>query len=228
VAYRRTLALVLTALALSVAAMPASSPAGRVGPNLVTALQGGGYVIYFRHAATDFSQTDTDTRNLADCSTQRNLIPEGRADAREIGRAFRALRIPVGQVLASKYCRTRQTARLAFGRVRTTSDITSLPSAGSEREEARRVEALRRLLGTPPSPGKNRVLVAHLFNIEAAADVSLEEGEAAIFRPRGGKRFRLVATVLPEQWTAFSWLFPPPCSDFPRSSLTRRTIPQPC
>jgi len=203
-AHGRTLALVLAALALSVAAMPASSPAGRVGPDLVTALQGGGYVVYFRHAATDFSQTDTDTQNLADCSTQRNLIPEGKADARAIGRAFRALRIPIGQVLASKYCRTRQTALLAFGRVRTTWDITSLPSAGSEQEEARRVEALRRLLGTPPSPGKNRVLVAHLFNIEAAADVSLEEGEAAIFRPRGGKRFRLVATVLPVEWTALA------------------------
>ena len=68
-AYGRTVGLVLATLALAVSAMPASSPAGRAGPNLVTALQGGGYVIYFRHAETDFSQTDTDTRNLADCST---------------------------------------------------------------------------------------------------------------------------------------------------------------
>ena len=118
--------------------MPASSPAGRAGPNLVTALQGGGYVIYFRHAETDFSQTDTDTRNLADCSTQRNLIPEGRADARAIGQAFRALRIPVGRVLASKYCRTRQTARLAFGRVRTIVDITSLRAFTSSPPSCRR------------------------------------------------------------------------------------------
>ena len=204
-AYRRTLAVGLAALALSVAgASQASSPAGRVGPDLVTALQGGGYVVYFRHAATDFSQTDTDTQNLADCSTQRNLVPEGRADARAIGRAFRALRIPVGQVLASKYCRTRQTALLAFGRVRTTSNITSLPSAETPLEEARRVEALRELLGKPPAPGKNRVLVAHLFNIQAAAGVLLEEGEAAIFEPRGGKRFRLVATLLPEEWAALA------------------------
>src|SRR3972149_884544 len=204
-AYCRTLAVVLTAVALSVAgASQASSPAGRVGPDLVTALQGGGYVIYFRHAATDFSQTDTDTQTLADCSTQRNLVPEGRADARAIGRAFRALRIPVGQVLASKYCRTRQPAPLASGPVLPPAATPTLPSAGSEQEEARRVEALRRLLGTPPSPGKNRGLVAHLFNLQAAADASLEEGEAAVFRPRGGKRFRLVATVLPEQWTALA------------------------
>ena len=64
------------------------------GPALVEALRRGGYVLYFRHAATDFSQSDTDTRNLANCRTQRNLTKAGREDARAIGRAIRALRIP--------------------------------------------------------------------------------------------------------------------------------------
>jgi virginiamycin B lyase len=172
------------------------------GPALVDALRSGGYVVYFRHAATDFSQEDADTRNLRRCRTQRNLTASGRADARAIGRAFRTLRIPVGAVLASRYCRTRQTARLAFGRVRTTLDLTSLPSSPTAQERRRRIAALRRLLGARPRPGVNTILVAHLFNIDAAAGVSLEEGEAAVFRPRGERRFRLVAKVLPRRWPA--------------------------
>jgi virginiamycin B lyase len=195
-------AALLAALVVSTAGA-APSVAGLEGPALADALREGGYVIYFRHAATDFSQEDTDTRNLQNCRTQRNLTSQGRADARAIGRAFRRLRIPVGAVLASRYCRTRETARLAFGRVRTTTDLTSLPSASTERERNRRVAALRRLLGTPPREGVNTVLVAHLFNIEAAANVSIDEGEAAVFEPRGRTRFRLVARVRPGQWAAF-------------------------
>jgi virginiamycin B lyase len=194
-------AALIAALVVSTAgAVP--SGAGLEGAALADALRDGGYVLYFRHAATDFSQEDTDTRNLGNCRTQRNLTAQGRADARAIGRAFRRLRIPVGAVLASKYCRTRQTARLAFGRVRTTIDLTSLPSASTERERNRRVAALRRLLGTPPRIGMNTVLVAHLFNIQAAANVSLDEGEAAVFEPRGQGRFRLVGRVLPREWAA--------------------------
>ena len=198
---RAALAAVIAALVVS-AAGAAPSVAHLEGLALADALRDGGYVLYFRHAATDFSQEDTDTRNLRNCRTQRNLTSQGRADARAIGRGFRRLRIPVGAVLASKYCRTRQTARLAFGGVRTTLDLTSLPSASTERERDRRIAALRRLLGTPPRKGTNTVLVAHLFNIEAAANISLEEGEAAVFKPRGQRRFRLVGRVLPRDWAA--------------------------
>jgi virginiamycin B lyase len=194
-----TLAVVLSAAAVGGAS--AGEAQGRLeGRALVEALRGGGYVVYIRHAATDFSQEDTDTRNLRNCRTQRNLTAEGRADARAIGRAVRELRIPLGMILASKYCRTRQTASLAFGRVRTTIDLTSLPSSPTAAERDRRIRALRRLLGSPPGGRRNTVLVAHLFNIQAAANVSLEEGEAAVFRPRGRSRFRLVATVSPSEW----------------------------
>ena len=67
---------------------------------LAERLRRGGYVLAFRHAATDFSTTDT-TRDLRDCSRQRNLTAKGRRQARSIGREFRRLGIPVGRVLAS-------------------------------------------------------------------------------------------------------------------------------
>src|SRR5215212_8100353 len=130
----------LVAVALAVGT-GAPAEAQLRGPALADALRKGGYVVFFRHAATDFSHEDTDTQNLRNCLTQRNLTAAGRADARMIGRAFRSLRIPVGPVLASRYCRTRETARLAFQRVRTTLDLTSLPSAATEAERTRRIAA---------------------------------------------------------------------------------------
>jgi phosphohistidine phosphatase SixA len=152
---------------------------------LVEALRGGGYVIYFRHASTDFAQPDTDRENLANCATQRNLDAQGRAAAAAIGGGFRALGLPVGQVLSSEYCRTRETAELAFGRVTPTRDLTSRANAPDD-ERARRRDALRCLLATPPEPGTNSVLVGHNFNLQDATGLSLAEGEAAVFAPRAG------------------------------------------
>ncbi|MEA2514504.1 MAG: hypothetical protein QOJ59_3991 [Thermomicrobiales bacterium] len=166
----------------------AASPAPEqlaVDRALVGALRAGGYVIYFRHASTDFSQTDADRQDLADCSTQRNLDEAGSADARAIGTAFRALAIPVGDVLSSEYCRIRETAELAFGRVTPSRDLTSRASTTGEAERAERIEALRGLLSTPPPTGVNTVLVGHLFNLQDATGISIAEGEAAIFLPQG-------------------------------------------
>jgi hypothetical protein len=84
--------------------------------DLIAALRQGGYVIYFRHAETDQSQTDASPLNFQDCSTQRNLNEQGRAEARAIGVAFLTLGIPIDRVLTSKYCRTRETTLLAFGK----------------------------------------------------------------------------------------------------------------
>ena len=101
-----------------------STPRPGPSPAVLERLRRGGYVLAFRHAATDFSMTDT-TRDLRDCSRQRNLSAQGRRQARTIGISFRRLGIPVGRVLASPYCRTRQTARLAFGRASPSPDLIS-------------------------------------------------------------------------------------------------------
>jgi phosphohistidine phosphatase SixA len=158
---------------------------GLAGPELLAALLEGGYVIYFRHAATDRSQTDSDLSDLSNCATQRNLNEEGRAQARLIGESISALAIPIGEVLSSELCRAWETAELAFGRATTMPDLSSFGTAGSETEELRRVEVLRQLLATPPAPGTNTVIVGHQFNIGDAAGISLAEGEAAIFLPLG-------------------------------------------
>ena len=157
---------------------------GVVDPvTLVQKLREGGLVVYLRHAATDRSEEDTDTSNLENCATQRNLTAEGREQARAIGRAFRELDIPVGDVLASEYCRTRETAELAFGSVTLDPDLTGFPNEGDPGYQER-VRRTRELLRTKPAPGTNTILVAHIKNIEAATGISIEEGELAVFLPR--------------------------------------------
>jgi hypothetical protein len=132
------------------AATPTSQPASLAGQALVAELRQGGYVIFFRHAATDMTQADSD---LSRCETQRNLNAQGRADARAIGMAFQSLGIPVGQVLSSGYCRAHDTAQLAFGRSELARDLSGLPAAQREQRTA----ALRKLLATEPEAGRNSV-----------------------------------------------------------------------
>src|SRR5712691_6963762 len=95
--------------AMAVAGPPASgqtsAPAAPLPESeLIDALRRGGYVIYFRHAATNPEEADTSDPKLGQCAAQRNLSAEGRRMAREIGAAFQTLRIPVGKVVSSPYC----------------------------------------------------------------------------------------------------------------------------
>ncbi len=166
----------------------------REAARLVDRLRAGGHVVVFRHAATDSAVDLTD--DLSDCSRQRNLSAAGRSESREIGAAFRRLRIPFGRVLASPFCRTRDTARLAFGRVRPSRALLSVEFFASEREWRR--AGMRRLVSVRPRRGTNTVLVTHGSAIDGAVGVNPEEGDAVIVEP--GSR-EVEATVAAGDWS---------------------------
>jgi phosphohistidine phosphatase SixA len=194
------------------------------GETLVNALRRGGYVIYFRHATTDRSQTDTQPQNLDNCQKQRNLNEQGRVEARTIGESLASLSIPIGRVLSSGYCRARETAQLAFGQAVITPDLTGFPQ--SLRDQ--RIAALARMLSTRPLPRTNTVLVAHGFNLTNTADITISEGEAAVFAPIGAGRFALVARIQPEGWVELAQLFRDPAEVLPTPLQTDASpSPQP-
>jgi virginiamycin B lyase len=171
---------------------------------LADRLRHGGYVLAFRHAATDFSMTDS-TRDPRDCSRQRNLTAEGRRQARSIGRAFRRLRIPVGRVLASPFCRTRETATLAFGRAVTSRTLLSAEFFERERIGERQPARLRQMLASPPRGATNTILVSHNFAIADATGESLAEGEAVLVTPGVGRRgFEVVSRLEAGEWARLS------------------------
>ena len=191
-----------TLRALAIAAAMACSPgawADLTPDEAAAALRSGGYVLYFRHAGTDFSQNDARMTSFDDCTTQRNLTDRGRDDARVIGAAIRALGIPIGRVRASPYCRTIETAVLAFGRAEKSSAVRGSPL---QAEDPERYRALRELLAQPPSPGVNDVIVSHGNPFAAVAGPPyLAEGEAAVVEPAGGG-FRVVARIRAGEWPA--------------------------
>lgn len=171
-------------------------PAGR----LAAALRDGGWVVYFRHTATDFSRNDSSMRGYDDCSNQRLLSSEGRTQARQIGRQVQALQLPVTEVLASPMCRTLDTARLIFGKA-TPRDVIREREAGD-------YPGLRQLLSAPVAPGAIRWVVGHGTPFRAIAGAPhLAEGEAAVLRPTGpdggaatGIAWTVVARLQVEDW----------------------------
>src|SRR5262245_676611 len=93
------------------------------GEALVNAMKSGGFTLFFRHAVTDRSEMDRKEAAYEDCASQRNLNANGRSEARAIGEALRELALPVGDVLASPYCRTMETARLIAGRANPSREV---------------------------------------------------------------------------------------------------------
>jgi virginiamycin B lyase len=181
----------------------APSAAGAAGPALVKQLQQGGFVLVLRHAVTDQSKQDEHPVDLGDCSTQRNLSADGRAQARAIARAVRRLALPIGSVLTSRFCRTRETARLAFGRGKVEPALLNTIDAVHDTAWRKQIRAARRLIGARPAAGTLTVLVTHGVVVSDATGLVLEEGETLVFRPLGSSRYRLVGRIAPEKWGAF-------------------------
>ncbi len=169
-------------------------------PTLATTLKQGGLVLVLRHAATDFSKPDQDPVDLADCRTQRNLSAQGRADARAIGSGVRRLKLRIGAVRSSPFCRTKETARLAFGRFSVSTALLNTIVAEHDATWRSQIRAARRLLGTRPARGTLAVLVTHGSVVGDTTGHTLEEGETLVFRPLGSSRFRLLGRILPREW----------------------------
>jgi phosphohistidine phosphatase SixA len=192
--------LLLWAVTVAVTATAGASAAPEAEPGLARAMQRGGLVLVLRHAATDMSKPDQDPVVLSDCRTQRNLNATGRADARTIGRGVRRLRLRIDSVLSSPFCRTKETARLAFGRFRISRALLNTIAAEHDSRWRRQIRAARQLLGTKPTPGTLTVLVTHGSVVGDTTGLTLAEGETLVFRPRGSSRFRLLGRILPREW----------------------------
>jgi broad specificity phosphatase PhoE len=133
---------------------------------------------------------------LRDCQTQRNLDEVGRTQARELGERFRTHRVTVGAVLSSQWCRTRDTAELAFpGRVREDADFNSFFG-----DAARAAEQTRRAIATLSrwrGPGVLMV-VTHQVNISALAGIAPASGEGIVVRARSdGAGMEFVSRLAP-------------------------------
>lgn len=168
------------------------------------AMRQGGYVIVFRHGATQRDQADTDPLNHDNVARQRQLSESGKDVARQVGEAFKALGIPLGAVYTSKFNRAVETGRLiSGGRATPSIDLTEGGLVVTPIENDRRAAALKTMAATRPADGTNTLIVTHKPNILDAFGkdwFDVKEGEASIFLPDGAGKAALVARVQAVDW----------------------------
>ncbi len=144
-------------------------------------LRNGGQVMFLVHANAPGSG-DPASFDIENCRTQRNLSERGRQQARRIGALIAARAEPVEQVYASRYCRTLQTAQLAFGDGLVEELGPLDPPPADEAAAQAAVQEVVELIRSYSGSG-NLVLVTHPETVHALAGVTPREGEAVIVTP---------------------------------------------
>ncbi len=180
---------ITAALALSLIAFSATAA------DAWAELQKPGAIALFRHATAP-GIGDPAGFELDACATQRNLDDKGRAEARRLGEQFRGRKIAVGAVMTSQWCRTRETARLAFGdAVKDEVAFNSTFSASGEVSDAQTAQA-RALLSRWRGPG-TLVVVTHQVNITALTGIYPSSAEGVVIRPAADGSLKVVGKIEP-------------------------------
>lgn len=159
------------------------------------ALEQGGHALLMRHANTSGHSKALVLDSRGDCSNEENLSDQGRAQAQRVRSMLDKAGVKFDAVLASPFCRTRDTAELAFGRATVDADLTALElgTADQARLRAARITAL---LARHAGKG-NVALVTHRPNIDALTMELVEEGEAIVARIQPDGSLDVVGRIRP-------------------------------
>lgn len=141
-------------------------------------LRNGGQVVLINHADAPGTGEPANF-DINDCSTQRNLSDRGRQQARRMGALFEARAAPIEKVLTSRYCRARDTARLAFEDAQIEELKALDPFVDHPESEAAQTAAVRERILAHSGAG-NLVMVTHQANIMALTGAAPRESEAVI------------------------------------------------
>jgi phosphohistidine phosphatase SixA len=160
------------------------------------ALAQGGKVLLFRHGEVQRGPGygDSMVRDES-CVRERNLSATGRRQFTRIGEAFAARGIRVDEVLASPFCRTRDSAERAFGRfeVREFLSLSEILPESVAQDAA--LEAAE-VIGNYQGEG-NLVLVTHEPNVVLISQRRVGFAEAVVLEPQGGPFFEVIGILRP-------------------------------
>lgn len=178
---RRTL-LAAAATGAGLALLPWQARAAAEAPEAAALLRQGGVVMAFRHALAP-GTFDPPSFRLGDCSTQRNLSDDGRAQARRIGEWFSQQALVPSRVASSPWCRCLDTASLAFGQAPESWAALGSPRGYTEVTGAAHLQALRKSLAAASArPGRFEVWVTHMFVLADLAGANAASGEGLVLR----------------------------------------------
>jgi len=179
---------------------------------IVPMLKQGGYALVLRHGATDDSQKDVYPFVFNDMTKQRQLSDQGRKVARDMGAAFKALKISIGEVYSSKLNRAIETGSLMSEvHITPVNELTDSGAASASAmakpngANAKIGDAIRALVNQAPTTGTNILLITHKTNIADAFGKELadiKESETLIYQPNPSGPPTLVGRVQASEWTA--------------------------
>jgi phosphohistidine phosphatase SixA len=185
---------------------PPSIPASAImdAGQLVPLLQKGGYILIMRHERTEIPSRDDDySKPATDCMAQRNLSVAGYAGSVETGKAFAALNIPIGKVLASPMCRGIDTARMAFGKVEPEMRLIHHDNIPGRTPEVSGAEM--RSLISELTPGEtNIVLVSHIGNINRAINTIPSEGQISVIKREADGKITVLGMVMGSDFAPYA------------------------
>jgi broad specificity phosphatase PhoE len=182
---------------------------------LLRSENGKGLVILVRHAETVSGIGDPPGFRLDDCSTQRNLSAEGRAQSRRMGLWFTSRGLVPTAVRSSQWCRCLDTAKEAFAKAVPITAWPALNSTFQGRGDAQAQQAqiqahlvargqaqtgARGSDARPLARGATRVpdfevWVTHQVLISALTGQYVSMGEMVVARPDAQGRLQLVGRV---------------------------------
>jgi hypothetical protein len=158
-------------------------------------LRAGSVVIAFRHALAP-GTFDPPSFRLGDCSTQRNLSDEGRAQARRIGEWFKARSLQPAAVRSSPWCRCIDTATLAFGGAESWRALGS-PRGSTEATNAESLQQLRAAVAAAARQrGRFEVWVTHMFVLADLVGANAASGEGLVLGIDGRNAPQLLGRLL--------------------------------
>lgn len=183
--------LIATIIGLSVLFAAPAQAEGDVWEQL---RQDRGLVVLMRHSIAP-GGGDPAGFTLGDCSTQRNLSAEGRAQARAIGQNFIKERVPIAAVRSSHWCRAADTARLLnLGIVKRTSALNSVFIAPDQVAKQRQKAAENLIKAHRGKPGV-LVLVSHQSNIIDLTGIAPSSGGAVVVRADAKGKIKVVGEI---------------------------------
>jgi len=161
------------------------------------ALRGDGHVALIRHAQAPGAAGDPADYKLDDCTSQRNLSEQGRAEAQALGARFRMQQVKVGQVVSSQWCRCKQTAELMnIGAVEDAPTFNNAFVLNTMRDEL--TAGARTMIDAWRGPG-TLVVVTHGENILLMLGLRPREAEVIVVAPdpTSQKKMRLIGRIAP-------------------------------
>ena len=175
-------------------AWPAAQSWAAADGDAAALLREGGVVLAMRHALAP-GTFDPPQFKLGDCSTQRNLSDDGRAQARRIDQWFKARALQPSRVRSSPWCRCVDTATLAFGAAEPWAALGS-PRGASEATNAESLAALRRaVMQAAAQRGRFEVWVTHMFVLSDLVSTNTASGEGLVLKADSAGAVQVLARL---------------------------------